>query len=63
MPIDAGSPALPSGMKGWGPTAFLLATARLEITPLAMAKKGAKGFVREAGMVEGGGKGVEEKTE
>lgn len=63
MPMDAGSPALPSGRKGCGPTVLLLATERFETTLLAMAKKGAKGVVRSGGMVEGGGNEFEEKTE
>jgi hypothetical protein len=63
MPMDAGSPALPSGSRGWGPTVLLLATVRFETTDLAMAKKGAKGVVRSEGMVEGGGNVFEEKTE
>ena len=63
MPMDAGSPALPSGSKGWGPTVLLLATVRFETTDLAIAKKGAKGEVKLEGMVEGGGNVFEEKTE
>lgn len=63
MPMDAGSAALPSGIRGWGPTVLLLATVRFKTTDLAMAKKGAKGVVRSEGMVEGGGNGFEEKTE
>ena len=62
MPMDAGSPALPSGRRGWGPT-VLLARVRFETTDLAMAKKGAKGVVRSEGTVEGGGNAFEEKTE
>ena len=61
--MEAGSPALPSGRKGWGPTDLLLATVRFETTDLAMAKKGANGVVRSEGMVEGGGNEFEEKTE
>ena len=63
MPIEAGSPALPSGRKGWGPTVLLLAAVRFETMDLAMAKKGAKGVVRLDGMDEGGGSVFEEKTE
>ena len=61
--MDAGSAALPSGRKGWGPTVLLLAMVRFETTDLAMAKKGVKGVIRWEGMVEGGGKVFEEKTE
>jgi len=64
MPIEAGSAALPSAViKAWGPTVLLLATVRFDTTALAIAKKGAKEVVRLDGMVEGGGNGVEEKTE
>ena len=63
MPIEAGSPALPSGSKGWGPTVWLFATVRFETMDLAMAKKGAKGVIRLDGMDEGGGSVFEEKTE
>lgn len=63
MPMDAGSAALPSGRKGWGPTVLLLAMVRFKTMDLAMAKKGAKGVVRFWGMVEGGGNVFEEKTE
>jgi hypothetical protein len=64
MPIDAGSPAAPSpGIKGCGPTVLLLVIERFDTTPFAMAKKGDKGSMRLEGMVEGGGKDVEEKTE
>lgn len=63
MPMDAGSAALPSGRKAWGPTVLLLATVRFKTMDLAMAKKGAKGVARSEGMVEGGGNVFEEKTE
>jgi hypothetical protein len=63
IPMDAGSPALPSGRKAWGPTVLLLATERFETTDLAMAKKGVKGVMRWEGIVAGGGNEFEEKTE
>lgn len=64
-PIEAGSAALPSWINGWGPTVLLFDFARPETILLAIAKNGSNApeSDNDDGMVEGGGREFDEKTE
>ena len=63
--MDAGSAALPSGIKGCGPVVPLLALVRLLTTAFAMEKKGSRSrlLTREDGIDWGGGRDFEVRTE